>query len=120
MALGKIRKLYTIGKRIESLDEELKRQQRQALNLPLLEALNVWLEKNSRRVVKNNLACKAIKYTLNQQETLIRYCEDDQLNISNALAENLIRPFAAGRRDWLFANTPRGAHTSPQSTRPIG
>ena len=40
------------------------------------------------------------------------YCEDGQLHISNALAENAIRPFAVGRRNWLFADTPRGARAS--------
>ncbi|WP_419622011.1 transposase domain-containing protein, partial [Thiolapillus sp.] len=34
------------------------------------------------------------------------------LHISNALAENAIRPFAVGRRNWLFADTPRGAKAS--------
>ncbi len=40
------------------------------------------------------------------------YCEDGQLHISNALAENAIRPFAVGRRNWLFADAPRGARAS--------
>jgi hypothetical protein len=34
---------------------------------------------------------------------LIGYCEDGQLHISNALAENAIRPFAVGRRYPQFA-----------------
>ncbi|MCP3675843.1 MAG: IS66 family transposase, partial [Gammaproteobacteria bacterium] len=42
----------------------------------------------------------------------IGYCEDGRLNISNALAENAIRPFAVGRRNWLFSDTPRGARAS--------
>ncbi len=37
------------------------------------------------------------------------YCDDGRFNMSNALAENAIRPFAVGRRNWLFADTPRGA-----------
>jgi len=28
------------------------------------------------------------------------------------MAENAIRPFAIGRRAWLFADTPRGANAS--------
>ncbi|MFC1312668.1 MAG: IS66 family transposase [gamma proteobacterium symbiont of Clathrolucina costata] len=40
------------------------------------------------------------------------YCEDGRLNISNALAENAIRPFAVGRKNWLFADTSRGARAS--------
>jgi len=53
----------------------------------------------------------AINYTLNQWDLLIGYCEDGRLNISNALAENAIRPFAIGR-NWLFSDTPRGARAS--------
>ena len=51
-------------------------------------------------------------YTLNQWETLIRYCENGDLRISNILAENAIRPLAIGRRNWLFSDTPRGAQGS--------
>ena len=35
-----------------------------------------------------------------------------RLHISNALAENAIRPFAVGRQNWLFADTSRGARAS--------
>ena len=43
---------------------------------------------------------------------MIGYVDNGQLNISNALAENAIRPFAVGRRNWLFADTSRGAKAS--------
>ena len=55
---------------------------------------------------------KAIQYTLNQWDYLIGYCQDGRLRISNALAENAIRPFAVGRKAWLFADTPQGARAS--------
>ena len=32
--------------------------------------------------------------------------------ISNNLAENAIRPFVVGRKNWLFSDTPRGAESS--------
>gem|GEM_PF-4918211 len=41
--------------------------------------------------------------------TFFRYI---RLNISNALAENAIRLFVVGRRNWLFSDTPRGARSS--------
>jgi hypothetical protein len=53
-----------------------------------------------------------MQYTLNQWERLTGYCADGRLTISNALAENAIRPFAIGRKNWLFADTPRGARAS--------
>ena len=48
----------------------------------------------------------------NQWPKLIRYCEDGQLPTSNIKAENAIRPFVIGRKNWLFADTPKGAHAS--------
>jgi len=53
-----------------------------------------------------------MEYTLNQWDCLVGYCERGDLNISNALAENAIRPFAIGRRAWLFADTSHGARAS--------
>ena len=43
---------------------------------------------------------------------LVRYVEDPRLAIDTNLAENAIRPFALGRRNWLFADTVKGAKTS--------
>jgi len=112
VALGKIRRLYAIEKSIRDLDCGKKKQARQALSVPVLDDLKLWLEKNVSRVPKDSLSHKAITYTLNQWEYLIGYCEDGQLHISNALAENAIRPFAVGRRAWLFADTSHGARAS--------
>ena len=112
VAIGKIRKLYAIEKRIEALPPEEKTRQRQQLALPVLNDLKAWLEKNRTRVPKDSLTYKAMQYTLNQWELLTGYLADGRLHISNALAENAIRPFAVGRRNWLFADTPRGAKAS--------
>ncbi|WP_419604641.1 IS66 family transposase, partial [Thiolapillus sp.] len=100
VAIGKIRKLYAIEKRIEKLPPEEKTRQRQQLAQPVLDDLKAWLEKNSTRVPRDSLTYKAIQYTLNQWELLTGYLADGRLHISNALAENAIRPFAVGRRNW--------------------
>ncbi|WP_419621104.1 IS66 family transposase, partial [Thiolapillus sp.] len=112
VAIGKIRKLYAIEKRTEKLPPEEKTRQRRQLAQPVLDDLKAWLDKNRTRVPKDSLTYKAIQYSLNQWELLIGYLADGRLNISNALAENAIRPFAVGRRNWLFADTPRGAKAS--------
>ena len=54
----------------------------------------------------------AMRYALNQWPKLVVYCENGYLNISNAAAENAIRPFTVGRKNWLFADTPKGARAS--------
>ena len=38
--------------------------------------------------------------------------EDGNCEISNNLAENSIRPFTVGRRNWLFSGSPKGATAS--------
>ncbi len=112
VAISKIRKLYAIEDRIKNLEPEQKTVQRQKLSQPVLNDLKEWLQTNSRRVPKNSLTAVAINYTLNQWDLLVGYSGDGRLNISNALAENAIRPFAVGRRNWLFADTSRGAKAS--------
>lgn len=112
VALGKLRKLYRIEERLRDLPLEQKTAQRQQLSQPVLDDLKTWLEANVARVPKDSLTAKAIGYTLNQWDLLVGYCEHGRLHISNALAENAIRPFAVGRRNWLFADTPRGARAS--------
>ena len=52
---------------------------------------------------------KAIRYTLNNWDRLVRYLEDGRLRPDNNLAENAIRPFVVGRKNWLFAGHPKGA-----------
>jgi hypothetical protein len=112
VAIGKIRKLYTIETRIKDLEPNEKTVQRQELARPVLDDLKTWLQANASRVPKDSLTYKAIQYTLNQWDYLVGYLDDGRLQISNALAENAIRPFAVGRRNWLFADTARGARAS--------
>lgn len=112
VALGHIRHLYRIEQEIADRSPQEKYRARQALSVPKLEAFKAWLTKNQSRTLKDSLTRKAIDYALNQWEFLIGYCDDGLLHISNALAENAIRPFAVGRKAWLFADTTRGAHAS--------
>lgn len=112
VALGKIGKLYMVERQIEALTPQERYRERQAKSVPLLNDLKTWLDKNAPKVAKDSLTRTAMTYMLNQWDKLIRYCDDGRLNISNALAENAIRPFAVGRRNWLFADTPAGANAS--------
>ncbi len=112
VALSRIRRLHAMGKSIKNLEHDKKEQARQTLSVPILDDLKPWLGKNVNRVPKDSLTQKAIRHTLNQWEYLIGYCGDGRLHISNALAENAIRPFAVGRRAWLFADASHGARAS--------
>ena len=112
VALGKIRKLYAIEAGIEKLSAAEKLSIRQKKSKPLLDDQHEWLEKNITRLVPDSLTHQAMSYALNQWPKLVTYCESGDLSISNAAAKNVIRPFAVGRRNWLFADTPNGAKAS--------
>jgi len=112
VAISKIRKLYLIEKKIQHLEPAEKQRLRQELSIPALNDIKQWLDKNVSKMVKKSLTRNAIEYALNQWDTLTGYCDDGHLNISNVLAENAIRPFAVGRKAWLFADTTRGANAS--------
>lgn len=112
VALGKIRKLYVIEDRIKDLPIDEKYGQRQKYSKPALDDIKQWLDKNISKVPKDSKTHSAMQYLLNQWPKMIRYCDDGRLNISNAPAENAIRPFVIGRKGWLFADTPRGAKAS--------
>jgi transposase len=55
---------------------------------------------------------KAVSYKLKQWRRLIRYIEDSCLRPDNNLAENAIRPFVLGRKNWLFSGNPLDAKAS--------
>ena len=112
VALGHINKLYAIERKIKELSVNERYRIRQELSVPGLNTLKTWLETNAGKVAKGTLTRTAMDYTLNQWPTLVGYCERGDLQISNVLAENAIRPFALGRKAWLFADTSQGARAS--------
>lgn len=112
VAISKIRKLYAIETKIKESSTEERYRVRQELAIPLLDDLKIWLETNITKVLKGSLTYKAMSYTLGQWESLAAYCDHGYVHISNALAENAIRPFAVGRKNWLFADSARGAKAS--------
>jgi transposase len=112
VALSHINKLYAIERKIKELSLSERYRIRQELSVPALRTLKTWLETNVGKVAKGTLTRTAMDYTLNQWPTLVGYCERGDLQISNVLAENAIRPFALGRKAWLFADTSQGARAS--------
>ena len=77
---------------------------------PLLDAFFSWLEEQN--VSGKGKLAKAVNYALNEKKYLYTFLEDGNIPIDNNRAENAIRPFAVGRKNWLFNNTERGAKCS--------
>ena len=113
-ALSYIRKLYGIEKKIKARNYSLEQiyEIRQAESKPILDDFEQWLKKKKQQTPPKGLLGKAVVYTLNQWHRLVGYIEDGHLSIDNNMAENSIRPFVLGRKNWLFAGTPKGAEAS--------
>ena len=77
---------------------------------PLLDAFFSWLEEQN--VSGKGKLAKAVRYALNEKKYLYTLLEDGNIPIDNNRTENAIRPFAVGRKNWLFNNTERGAKCS--------
>ena len=112
VALGYIGKLYAIEREQKERSDAERYQARQTRSMPLLAELKTWLDNNVGKVMKGSLTRQAMEYTLGQWPYLVGYCERGDQHISNVLAENAIRPFAVGRKAWLFADSAQGAKAS--------
>ena len=53
-----------------------------------------------------------MNYVLNRRDTAETYLEDGRCSFTNNLSENAIRPFAVGRKNWLFSSSVDGANAS--------
>ena len=60
-----------------------------------------------QQVPDGTAIAKALDYSLNRWTALTRYLEDGAIPIDNNRVENLIRPWALGRKNWLFAGSLR-------------
>ena len=103
-------KLFSLERDFSKLTAQERLEKRQELSKPILDEFYKWLG-TFNPPPKTGLNT-AVVYARNQREYLERYLEDGRLEISNNRAERSIKPFVIGRKNWLFANTPRGAKAS--------
>ena len=111
-AVRRIDELYKIERETSHLGDAERAAVRQEKALPLLESLHAWAEDLQLQTLPSGNLGKALAYLLKQWPKLVRYAEDGRVAIDTNLAENAIRPFALGRRNWLFADTVSGAKAS--------
>lgn len=102
--------LFRIEESLKSLPAESRYLQRQELEKPVLEAFWCWL--SGLKPLRGSALGKAVTYAQNQKPFMENYLLDGRLSISNNAAENAIRPFTVGRKNWLFADSPKGARAS--------
>jgi transposase len=114
MALNLINKLYGIERDLKEANDSERLSARQQRSVPILDQLKAWLDKTQPQVAGQTALGKAVNYLASNWSKLVRYVEGGHLPIDNNRAENAIRPFVIGRKNWLFSATPQGATASAQ------
>ena len=103
-------KLFEEERKCAIYQPKYRQKYRQNRELPILEEYYAWL--NTVHPEKGSKLEEAVRYSLNQKQRLMAYLDNGEVPISNNLAENAIRPFTLGRKNWLFCDTPKGAEAS--------
>jgi len=111
-AIEYINKLFEIEKKLEVLSTKGRMEQRLEQESPVLEAFWSWAKTASVEILPKSKLGQAFTYAFNQKEGLMNYLLDGNCALSNNLAENSIRPFTIGRKNWLFSGSPKGAKAS--------
>ena len=111
-AVQRIDELYAIEREAKGLSDAERTALRAQRAVPRLKALHEWASALVQYTLPSGKLGDALSYLLKQWPKLVRYVEDGRLAIDTNLAENAIRPFALGRRNWLFADTVKGAQAS--------
>jgi transposase len=107
-----IGQLYAIEKQLKDKEPDIIYQFRQDKSKPLLQDIKKLLDKILHSTAPSGLMGKALTYLCNQWPKLIVYIDDGNYPIDNNVAENAIRPFVIGRKNWLFSSSQSGAKAS--------
>jgi transposase len=100
--------LFAIERDINGKPPHERRRVRQEHSRPLVVALEIWLREQRAKLSARNEVAKAISYSLNCWEGLVRFLDDGRLCMSNNAAERALRSIAVGRNNWTFAGSDEG------------
>lgn len=106
-ALKYIQLLYEVERDSKDLPASERYRMRQERAKPVADALHQWMILNRQKVPENSAISKALDYSLKRWTALMRYLDDGEIPIDNNQVENRIRPWALGRKNWLFAGSLR-------------
>ena len=104
-AIRRIGWIYHVEGQFEAMDAQQRLAARDQLTRPLWKELHVWLKLERGRVPDGGSIAGAIDYSLNSWTSLTRHLEDGAVPIDNNFIERQIKPWAMGRRAWLFCGS---------------
>jgi transposase len=93
--------------RRQALSPEVRHALRQQQSRPLLDEIRKQVEATRSTALPGGALAKACNYVLTLWDKLTRFLEYPELELSNNLAENSMRPVAIGRKNWIHVGSPQ-------------
>jgi transposase len=112
IALQKIARIYQADNSLADLSPEERLKKRQTLVRPLVEDYFAWVKEVRPQIAGGSKTAKGFDYCLKQEPYLRYFLEDGEVPIDNNAAEQAIRPFCVGKKNWLMIDTIAGARSS--------
>ena len=105
--VARINELFAIdaGAREQKLDHAARHQLRQQEAAPLLKLLHIEIKAALHQALPASALGGACNYTLALWQKLTRFLDHPELELSNNLAENSMRPIALGRKNWIHVGS---------------
>ena len=104
-ALRRIAEIYRVERELVGMSAAQRLAARKEATEPLWKTLRTWLEGERGKVPDSSAAAKALDYSLRHWTALTRNLLDGDVPVDNNHLENQIRPWAMGRRAWLFTGS---------------
>ena len=111
-ALVQIQNIYHTDNRLLKLSPSERKKRRKTLVKPLVDTYFAWCTNSIERVPPSSETARGIKYCINQEKHLRVFLDDPQIPLDNNLAEQAIRPFCVGKKNWKLIDTVHGAQAS--------
>jgi hypothetical protein len=93
--------------RENGLSLEARHRLRQQKDPELLEKIKAAIEAAQARALPGGVLANACQYTLGQWPRLTCFLQYPELELSNNLAENSMRPITLGRKNWIHIGSPQ-------------
>jgi transposase len=104
-AIRRFARIYAVEGELSELNDDERQAARQELARPLWDKFRAWLELERRLVADGGTTAAAIDYTLNHWPALTRHLDDGAIPIDNNHLERQIKPWAMGRKSWMFVGS---------------
>ena len=107
-----IQRLFVLERQWANLSTEQRLEQRQLTAQPLIDGLAQWFQKSLPLVTPKSQLGRAMICLHKQWGKLTVFLQSGNVPIHNNQAENKIRPFVIGPKNWMFNNSVKGAESS--------